>query len=35
MSEKYVDRSGECWEWTGGKTPLGYGLFAKGERWAW
>jgi HNH endonuclease len=23
----YVDKSGECWLWTGGRTPEGYGKF--------
>lgn len=24
---QYVDKSGDCWEWTGGKLPTGYGTF--------
>ena len=24
---KYVDRTGDCWLWTGSKNPAGYGMF--------
>lgn len=24
---RYVDRTGDCWTWTGAKTKAGYGLF--------
>jgi len=27
-----VDKTGDCWEWTGGKIPGGYGQFWSGER---
>lgn len=27
-----VDKSGDCWLWTGGKTPSGYGTFWNGTR---
>jgi hypothetical protein len=37
-----VDTSGDCWTWTGAKSPLGYGYFNAGDndivfahRWAW
>ncbi len=34
-----VDKSGECWEWTGGRTGTGYGVFGrpqvKAHRYVW
>ncbi len=27
-----VDRSGECWRWTGATTPNGYGVISRGRR---
>ena len=40
-----VDKSGECWMWTGARNPEGYGLFVRtvqghprsfmAHRWAW
>lgn len=38
---KYVDRSGDCWLWTGAKNPTGYGVFraqrirSTAHRFAW
>jgi len=39
---KFVDADGDCWEWTGGKNPNGYGVFAakhgttvRPHRFAW
>jgi hypothetical protein len=34
----YIDKSGDCWEWTGAKTPLGYPRFggsAYAHRLSW
>lgn len=35
MINRFIDkidtRSGDCWEWTAGKTPRGYGMFRTGR----
>lgn len=28
----HVDKTGDCWFWTAGKTPNGYGMFSMGKR---
>lgn len=40
--DSYVNRSAECWEWTGGRTGANYGAFTSGRkryalahRWQW
>lgn len=36
--ESYIDKSGDCWEWTGAKTTMGYPRFGRsdyGHRISW